>query len=130
MGHYDSEIKGSERKINALQSRVHETFKRRDENVHKHREWESACREFRSQYDRLAFPGGLEGAYERIVEGDPQSIEAALCFVEVRPFFFRSGYMYKDILRKLGQAPLKGEELARYRAVKQAYLAYRASKNT
>jgi hypothetical protein len=101
VGHYDSAIRDNEKKINHLHSRIHETFKARDKNEHKYREWQDACQEFHSSYDALAFPGGFEGAYERILNGDPLAIEAGLCFIELRPYFFRSGYMYKDLLRKL-----------------------------
>jgi len=130
MGHYDSEIRANEKRVNSLRSRIHEAFKNRDINEHKYREWQSACKEFHSQYDNLAFPGGFDGAYERILNGDSKSIEAALCFVEVRPYFFRSGYMYKDFLRKLGRAPLKGNDLCRYQSIKEAYIEYRETKNT
>ena len=130
MGHYDSIIKDGEKRINILHSRIHETFKSRDKNEHKYREWQAACKEFHSSYGALAFPGGLEGAYDRILNGEPHAIEAALCFIEVRPYFFRSGYMYKDLLRKLAKAPLKNGDLARYKTVKEAYIKYRASKNT
>jgi len=130
MGHYDIEIREAEKRINFLHSQIHETFKSRDENKHKFREWEAACKEFHSSYDHLAFPGGFDGAYERILSGDTAAIEAALCFVEVRPYFFRSGYMYKDLLRKLSKAPLKGNDLKRYQVIKEAYLEYRANRNT
>ena len=130
MGHYDTVIKDSEKRINHLHSRIHETYKSRDKNEHKFREWQAACEEFHSCFNDLAFPGGLEGAFNRILEGDPITIEAALCFIEVRPYFFRSGYLYKDLLRKLAKASLKDSETARYKIVKEAYLEYRASKNT
>ena len=130
MGHYDFTIRDSEKKINHLQSRIHETYKSRDKNEHKFREWQSACKEFHANYDTLAFPGGFDGAYDRILNGDSQAIEAGLCFIEIRPYFFRSGYMYKDLLRKLARAQLKGNDLTRYIAVKEAYLEYRANRNT
>ena len=65
----------------------------------------------------LAFPGGYKGALARIGSGDPEAMEAAICFLELRPYFFRSGYMFKDILRKCRNAPLSAEQalrLARY----------------
>lgn len=130
MGHYDTEIRESERRINFLHSQIHETLKHRDANKHKFREWDAACKEFHSNYDRLAFPGGLEGAYERILSGEPAAVEAALCFIEIRPYFFRSGYMYKDLLRKLAKAPLKGNDLKRFQVIKEAYAEYRANRNT
>ena len=130
MGHYDSAIRDGEKRVNHLHSRIHETFKTRNKNEHKYREWKAACKEFHLSYDSLAFPGGFDGAYERILNGDPLAIEAGLCFIEIRPYFFRSGYIYKDLLRKLARAPLKNNELVRYKTIKKAYLEYRASKNT
>ena len=130
VGRYDSIIRESERKINALHSRTNETLKERDKNEQKYREWQSACEEFHASYDALAFPGGYEGAYERILNGDPKAIEAGLCFIEIRPYFFRSGYIYKDLMRKLARAPLKNNDVARYNALREAYLEYRAEKNT
>jgi len=129
MGHYTDEIVENAKRINQLKRRIDETFKQRDKNDHKRKEWEAACAEFHSQYDALAFPGGLSGAYERIVEGDPEAVEAAICFLECRPYFFRSGYMFKDILRKAKHAPLKDDQKARLDAVLKAYAEYRESRN-
>ena len=129
MGYYDSDIRVAEKEINRLRNRIHETYQSRLKNEHKLKEWKSACEEFHSKFEKLAFPGGLDGAYERILDGEAKAIEAALCFIELRPFFFRSGYMYKDILRKLNKAPLKSDERSRYQVVKSAYIEYR-SKNT
>ena len=129
MGHYTDEIVKNANRINQLKQRIDETLKHRDKNDHKRKEWDAACAEFHSQYDALAFPGGLSGAYERIVEGDPKAVEAAICFLECRPYFFRSGYMFKDILRKAKQAPLKDDQKARLDAVLKAYAEYKESRN-
>lgn len=125
MGHYDAEIRVSEKEVNRLRQRIHEAYVVRDVNEHKYKAWQAACRDFHEMYNELAFPGGLQGAYERVVNGELQAIEAALSFIEVRPYFFRSGYIYKDLLRKLNRAPLQGSQLTRYQIVKAAYLKYR-----
>ena len=104
-------------------------MKYRDKSEHKYKEWQRACEEFHSRYDSLAFPGGFEGAFERIIGGDNKAMEAALCFVECRPYFFRSGYMFKDILRKLKRAPLDVEQTMRLNQVLEAYARYQSSKN-
>jgi hypothetical protein len=130
MGHYTEDIVRNAEKINRLKVRIDEAFKHRDTNDHKRREWEAACADFHAQYDALTFPGGLSGAYERIVSGDAQSVEAALCFLECRPYFFRSGYMFKDILRKVKHAPLKGDQYVRFEAVLKAYDEYKQSKRS
>jgi hypothetical protein len=108
--------------IRQLHDRVHQTFRHRDESLTKWQKWKQACQEFHANYDRLAFPGGYwsdtdSNALQRIVSGDQQAVEAAICFLEIRPYFFRSGYMFKDILRKAKKAPLSDEQSARLKVV-------------
>jgi hypothetical protein len=55
-------------------------------------------------------------------------MEAALCFLEVRPYFFRSGYMFKDILRKSRWAPLSPEQAARHGAIVAGLAEWRRRK--
>ncbi len=113
-----------------LHARVHETVKLRGRSPAEKRVWEQACAEFHARYDELAFPGGYGGALERIVAGDPNAMEAAICFLEVRPYFFRSGYMFKDILRKARRAPLSSVQANRLAAIEQKLDAWRASKES
>jgi len=128
MGKYTKEIKRNTDRINALHSRIHETVKERDINGLKNKEWKDACEAFHQQYDALAFPGGFESAYTKIINGDKQAMEAAICFLECRPYFFRSGYMFKDILRKAKRAPLSKEQQARLQNIIEAYNEYKLSK--
>jgi hypothetical protein len=114
--------------ITRLHSRIHETLRFRNENPAKRDEWERACAEFYARYDQLAFPGGYEGALERIVSGDPETMETAICFLECRPYFFRSGYMFKDILRKCKRAPLSEEQKLRLNAILEKVEEWRRRK--
>jgi hypothetical protein len=114
--------------ISRLRSRIDETFKNRDKSAEKREEWKHACEAFHLRYEELAFPGGERNAAARILAGDAEAIEAALCFVELRPYFFRSGYMYQDFLRKLNRAPLSPDQLARFVSVKEAYHAWKVAK--
>ncbi|MCP3931777.1 MAG: hypothetical protein GY705_22100 [Bacteroidetes bacterium] len=116
--------------IKNLHDNIHETFKDRDKSKEKRLEWENACSEFHKRYDSLAFPGGYNGALERIIEGDPNALEAGLCFLECRPYFFRSGYMYKDILRKLKKAPLNLKQENRLKIIIEKYDKYREERRT
>lgn len=127
MANEKEEIIRNAEKINQLKDHIAQTLKHRDEN---REEWEKACAEFHRQYDALAFPGGLKGAYERIVDGDPRAMEAAICFLECRPYFFRSGYMFKDILRKAKRAPLNKKQKKRLEYVIDAYHNYKKSKDS
>jgi hypothetical protein len=103
--------------ITRLQNRVNETAQERDKSPEHRIVWENACSEFHSRYDALAFPGGYGSAIERILALDPFAIESAICFIEARPYFFRSGYMFSNIMRKIKQVPLSPEQAIRVKAV-------------
>jgi hypothetical protein len=103
--------------LQRLQKRVHETVRLRDNGNEHYQRWKAACAEFHGRYNMLAFPGGYGGALDRIMQGDEFSIEAGLCFLECRPYFFRSGYMYKDILRRLKRATLPTPQAARLQSL-------------
>jgi hypothetical protein len=115
-------------KIRQLDARIHGTLLYRSDSAEDHRKWQDACREFHAAYDRLAFPGGYEGAAQRILAGDALAVEAAICFLESRPYFFRSGYMFKAILRKVRRAPLSEDQSARLRHVLARLALWRARK--
>lgn len=68
---------------------------------------------------------GETNLYTLALEGDLYAMEYAICFLEVRPYFLRSGYMFKDLIRKLKHAPLNEKQQERYSAVKQKYAKYR-----
>jgi hypothetical protein len=111
--------------LTRLHERVHETaeLRRKDGDA-----WRQACEEFRTRYDTLSFPGGYQGAGARILAADAGTIEAALCFLELRPYFFRSGYMYGALKRKLKRAALDPTQWERLHAVLERDAAWRAKK--
>jgi len=111
-----------------LHRRIHETVAKRHISEEKREEWKQACEVFHHRYDELAFPGGYSGALDRLVAGDEQTMEAAICFLEMRPYFFRSGYMFEEILRKAKRAPLSAEQSARLQVVVDKFQAWKASK--
>lgn len=120
------QIEQNAQEIRRLHARIHETVGLREKSPALRQAWQEACREFHSRYDALAFPGGYEGAPARILAGDPATLETALCFIELRPYFFRSGYMYRQVLTKLKRAPLSAEQQVRLQSVLTALTAWRA----
>ena len=110
-------IRKNAAEIVRLHDRIQETVRHRQESPKKRLEWEQACAEFHRRYSNLAFPGGYEGALERIASGDPNTVEVAICFLECRPYFFRSGYMFKDILRRCRRAPMSPQQTARFKVI-------------
>lgn len=123
------QIEWNARKIVELHRRVHATLETRDRGPDELAAWKSACEEFRTRYEPLAFPGGTGDARERLRAGDQIAIEYALSFIETRPYFFRSGYMYKDFLRVLRNCHLDESQRVRYDHVRESYLAYRRQRN-
>jgi hypothetical protein len=121
-------IRANAEEIGRLHARIKETVRLRDRSPEDLREWQRASEEFHTRYDALAFPGGYSNALERIAAGEPEALEAALCFLEARPFFFRSGYMYKDILRKTKRVELSKKQATRLEDIVVAYEQYRATR--
>jgi hypothetical protein len=123
-------IRENAAEIVRLHSRIGETYARRSQSPERMQEWEKACAEFHARYDSLAFPTGYQGggALRRIEYGDPEAMEAAICFLEIRPYFFRSGYMFKDILRKCRRAPLSTAQAVRLKTVEKRLLEWREQK--
>jgi hypothetical protein len=116
--------------ITRLYARIDETLGRRSSSPRGRDEWKPACAQFHERYGELAFPGGYDGAATRILAGDPTAMEAAVCFLECRPYFLRSGYMYKELLRKAKQAPLSPEQSERLQVVVQRVSEWRACKTS
>jgi hypothetical protein len=121
-------IRENAAEIVRLHSRIHETWAQRSMSSEKKREWEQACAEFYARYEEFAFPGGYRGALDRVSSGDLEAMEAAICFLECRPYFFRSGYMFKDIVRTCRRAPLLPEQAARLKVIEQKLLEWRERK--
>ena len=112
-----------------LHALIHETYRNRGEGALQRAQWQAACDEFHARYNGLAFPGGYDGALDRISSGEPLAMEAGLCFLECRPYFFRSGYMYKDILRRLKRAPLSEPQALRLQVIQERLKEWRASRD-
>lgn len=122
------EILANAEEVVRLHSRIHETFKARGTSRAAHDAWAEACKEFHARYDNLAFPGGYAGAEARIEAGDAFAIEAALCFLELRPYFFRSGYMFQSLLRKMKRAAVTKQQSERMGIVLQRLAEWRSRK--
>jgi hypothetical protein len=116
-------LKGA-REVSRLHAALHETHRRRDESSQGRDAWTQASHEFSERYNDLAFPGGYAGALDRLLAGDALAMEAAICFLELRPHFYHSGFMFKDLLRKSRKAPLTTEQRLRLDAVEVAVVEW------
>ncbi len=114
--------------ITRLHARIKETVAKRHESDEAWQEWKDACAEFHANYDRLAFPNGLNNAEQQILEGDAWTIDAALDFLECRPYFFRSGYIRTWLIRRLKKAPMRPKQKERFDAFLEKEKAYKERK--
>ena len=122
---FKRQIRHNAQEIARLHARIRETYALRA--THGNKPWEDACREMHARYDSLVFPGGYDDdLLKRLASGERNTVEAALCFLEVRPYFFRSGYLWKDLLRMAKRAPMNKQHAARLAAIVQGYADYRA----
>ena len=80
----------------------------------------AALETFQRSYDRLAFPGGLENALVQIQRGDPEVLETALTYLEVRPYYNQSQYVFTVLLRRVKRAHLSADQRARLDKVRAA----------
>lgn len=121
----------NELRIKRLHHLIGITYAKRDNNTESYETWQNACTNFHQNYNTLVFHiGTFEGEKDFLEllthnsENGSYAREFAICFIEIRPYYFRSGYLYKRLLRKLKHAPLTQEQLARYDKIKKAYLHY------
>jgi len=103
--------------LEKLRERVHEMSRERSKSPEHTTAWREAALAFHTEYDKLAFPGGLMREFELLRAGDVTAIEMAIRFLEANPWFFRSGYYKVDILKLLRKHPLSDEQCARMRTV-------------
>jgi hypothetical protein len=115
--------------INRLHRRIHETLLKRSESDDFYREWSAACQEFHERYSQLCMPGGWDSGFvDRLKAGEHHTVEEALCFLEVRPYFFRSGYIWKDLLRKCKRVPMNEEQASRFIALLERYSEWKVTR--
>lgn len=106
--------------LNALDSRIEETFKLRDRSAEGREQWAAACKIFHESFDGLFFPEGRANLL-KVRVGDPAAIEAAIDFLLADPRHFRSGYVKEELWRRAPKWLLPAEAVDR---VEKAALAY------
>jgi hypothetical protein len=106
--------------ITRLNARIHKTFAKRSRNAEAMADWKAACAEFHARYVGLAFPGGYDTVLIGLREDRAEAIDQAIEFMEIDPYFFRSGYMKTKFVRCLKKARLEPEQAARFRAILEA----------
>ena len=91
-----------------LHQAIEKTFAEKEKHP---QDYEQAVRLFQESYDALAFPGGLERGIRALKQHDPATIDVAIEYLKINPYFYRSGYIQEKILRFLKQSPLSKKQI-------------------
>lgn len=106
-------IKQNSQEIIKLIENIDLTFRNKDKNEEGFNNWSNACKIYHENYNILAFPGGLDESFKKLKCSDFSTIEIAIDFLEVNPYFFRSGYIKEEILSILKNIDLNQKQIAR-----------------
>jgi hypothetical protein len=110
--------------LDRLNQAIRDTYARRGLSRHEHEEWSKACAKFHAEYANLSYPGGDE-RLEAFLRGDAAEIETAILFLDVDPYFFRSGYLKQIIWDRLKGFELSTSQRTQLELVAIAYLQKR-----
>ena len=93
-----------------------ETLPHRSKDEPRRREWQEACDAFHA-YRRSAFELERPDVLQKVRLGIESWRSEALLFLEVDPWFFRSGYLKQRLLRALKGAALNPAEIERLNGI-------------
>lgn len=110
--------------IDRLQRRVDETATLRDRSDADRQAWSDACRQFHRRFDQLAFPGGAD-QWSAFMAGKSRGIDAAIAFLDVDPWFLRSGYTKEIIWHRLKRFSVDAPRAALLESIALAWLRRR-----
>ncbi len=116
------------RTLRKLKGDIETAFTHRDLDETHRSLWIEACRSFHASFDPLAFPGGLDRELMLLKTGDQEAVEMAIRFLEANPWFFRSGYIKEELLRRLCHADLANTQKDRLRVVISARIDHGAGR--
>ena len=126
---YAQLIKRNTIEINRLKKRIDEayTILKTQKNPDAHEKWSQACDEFHKKYPHLAYWQGIEDYKKELKSRNSDAIEYYLCFLETRPFFFRSGFMFNNLMKIFNNIELSENHKKRYDLVREKYFQYKES---
>jgi hypothetical protein len=102
-------------RLGELHARVHRTFLHRDHDEKSRLEWDAACYAFRVYESRM--DRHIQRARKAARYSERRLLEFVVCFLEVDPWFFGSGYLKETFLTRLKQSALDEATQGRLRRV-------------
>ncbi|HIN63598.1 MAG TPA: tetratricopeptide repeat protein, partial [Candidatus Obscuribacterales bacterium] len=86
--------------------------------------WKQAAALFHRTLDE-AYPDQFWESFESLQRGESLHLDAAITFLEIDPWFFRSGYIKADLLRIICRLTLSATDAQRLRSVVLAAIDFR-----
>ena len=109
-------IREVESAVNVGHQLVRQTHRQRSLSADGWERWHEACAQLHAQCHPTDYLWE-RSTLERIRSGDQEVIEDAILFLDVDPWFFRSGYLKEGLIRGLKRAPLAALQQRRLRHV-------------
>lgn len=92
-------IRDESAKLQQLHAAVHTTWVHKDRDAKSRRAWSDACNAFHT------YASAIDRQFDRACDerqySDREVIEFSICFLDVDPRFFRSGYLKQELLTRL-----------------------------
>jgi hypothetical protein len=108
-------IESESAKLKELHAAITRTVVHRDRDERSRHEWQDACTAFHAHVSPLAKL--LEPACGQQRYTDPELLEFAIRFLELDPWFFRSGYLKQILITRLKRSDLDDATRQRLRVV-------------
>jgi len=108
-------IESESAKLDELHAAIRRTAVDRDRGPHSRREWAAACAAFHSYVSPL--DRYFEQACEQARYSHAELLEFAIRFLELDPWFFRSGYLKQILITRLKRSDLSESARERLRRV-------------
>ena len=105
-------IASVERTVNAHHERIHSTFAVRQQGPKAWQDWEDATTAWHVHEHPTDFLWG-DDFLARLRSSDRQAMDDAILYLEVDPWYFRSGYLKERLIRGLKAAKLTKQDRRR-----------------
>lgn len=110
------QVREAETRENAHHQRIDEAFLHRSDSPEAWERWKQVCADWHASRKPTDFLWE-ESTRQRLRSGDPVAVEDAILFLEIDPWFFRSGYLKERVLGALKRAPLSFHQQERVRHI-------------
>ncbi len=97
-----------EREVNELHTTLKKTVEHRSKSLHQHEQWVRAADAFRNHQSPI--DDLIDKCLKCGLESDGELRQFAFAYIDEDPYFFRSGYVLEDLLRRVKRLTLTTDE--------------------